>query len=249
LTSDGISRISRWRTTTNDRILSTKMAAKFSEAWEESDVVFQVEDELFHCHYCIISMQSPVFKAMFSGKFKENRSVPVPLLGKEKVAFRLFLELNYPLAHGEYPKCEKKTMVEALEYAKEYQVGNIYKHIELMLCLHYLRKGAGYVNSSSHNKEFLLDWMVIEQHGLKRFRKLVYNMILCTDGMEEEPDFIELDAETKLKFVAGFIRKTGSGNRNNNYNSRATLDKFGKFADEQYVADFSVGELVHQIMS
>lgn len=55
----------------------------FSEPWEDSDVILVVEDERFHVHRLILSMNSPVFKAMFKSEFKEASSDEIPLPGKK----------------------------------------------------------------------------------------------------------------------------------------------------------------------
>lgn len=46
---------------------------QYSEPWDDSDVVLNVEDERFHVHSNILGFASPVFKAMLSSNFKEGR--------------------------------------------------------------------------------------------------------------------------------------------------------------------------------
>ena len=55
----------------------------FSEPWEDSDVILVVENEQFHVHRLILSMNSPVFKAMFKSQFKEATAKKIPLPGKK----------------------------------------------------------------------------------------------------------------------------------------------------------------------
>ena len=52
----------------------------FSEPWDNSDVVLVVEGKEFHAHRCILSLQSPDFKAMFNGKFKDSSQKKIELI-------------------------------------------------------------------------------------------------------------------------------------------------------------------------
>ena len=56
---------------------------RFSEPWEDSDLTLVVEGERFHVHRLILSMNSPVFKAMFKSQFKEASSEEIPLPEKK----------------------------------------------------------------------------------------------------------------------------------------------------------------------
>ncbi|XP_044178614.1 uncharacterized protein LOC114952312 [Acropora millepora] len=50
----------------------------FSEPWEDSDLIFVVEEEKFHVHRQIMSIHSPVFKAMFTSVgFKEATATEI----------------------------------------------------------------------------------------------------------------------------------------------------------------------------
>ncbi len=68
----------------------------FSKPWEDSDVVLVVEDNEFHVHRYILSLQSPVFKAMFNGDFKDSQQDKVELNDDKYEAMLLFLQLLYP---------------------------------------------------------------------------------------------------------------------------------------------------------
>lgn len=69
----------------------------FQKAWEDSDIVFVVENEEYHCHYLILKLNSPVFRVMFTSPgFKEGKEKRVNLPGKDKRSFLLFLQLIYP---------------------------------------------------------------------------------------------------------------------------------------------------------
>ena len=68
----------------------------FSEPWEDSDLIFVVEEEKFHVHRQIMSIHSPVFKAMLNSVgFKEASATEIPLPGKRADEFLGFLELLY----------------------------------------------------------------------------------------------------------------------------------------------------------
>ena len=58
--------------------------------------MFVVEGEKFHVHRQIMSIHSPVFKAMLNCVgFKEARATQIPLPGKKADEFLDFLELLY----------------------------------------------------------------------------------------------------------------------------------------------------------
>ena len=68
----------------------------FSEPWDYSDVVLVVEDKEFHVHRCILSLQSPVFNAMFNGSFKDSTQEKIELKDDKHETMFLFLQLLYP---------------------------------------------------------------------------------------------------------------------------------------------------------
>lgn len=67
----------------------------FSSQWEDSDVVFVVEETKFHVHRVLLSLMSPVFKAMFNSSFREKGQTEIPLPGKEANVFLSFLLIVY----------------------------------------------------------------------------------------------------------------------------------------------------------
>ena len=73
----------------------TKVKHRFSEPWEDSDLILVVEDEKFHVHRLILSMNSPVFKAMFKSQFKEATSKEIPLPEKKAGEVLDLLKLIY----------------------------------------------------------------------------------------------------------------------------------------------------------
>ena len=67
----------------------------FSEPWEDSDLILVVEDDKFHVHRQILSIHSPVFKAMLNSQFKEATAKEIPLPGKKASEFLDFLKQLY----------------------------------------------------------------------------------------------------------------------------------------------------------
>ena len=72
-----------------------KLKHRFSEPWEDSDLILIVEDEKFHVHRLILSMNSPVFKAMFKSGFQEAKKNEIQLPGKRGNEVLDFLKQFY----------------------------------------------------------------------------------------------------------------------------------------------------------
>ena len=71
------------------------LSHRFSEPWEDSDMILMVEDEKFHVHRVILIVNSPVFKAMFKSEFKEATANEVPLPEKKANEVLDFLKQLY----------------------------------------------------------------------------------------------------------------------------------------------------------
>ena len=67
----------------------------FSDPWKDTDLVLVVEDERFHVHRLILSLNSPVFEAMFKSQFKESTAKEIPLPGKNARGVLDFLKIIY----------------------------------------------------------------------------------------------------------------------------------------------------------
>ena len=67
----------------------------FKDKWDDSDTILVVEDTKFHVHRQLLSLMSPVFKAMFSSDFREKGQREIPLPGKEAKVFLDFLLIVY----------------------------------------------------------------------------------------------------------------------------------------------------------
>ncbi|XP_029203945.2 uncharacterized protein LOC114967873 [Acropora millepora] len=95
----------------------------FCEPWEDSDLIFVVEEEKFHVHRQIMSIHSPVFKAMLNSVgFKEVTATEIPLPGKKANEFLDFLELLYMKKIDEV---QLNQVEHLLKLADEYQAGGI----------------------------------------------------------------------------------------------------------------------------
>ena len=67
----------------------------FSEPWEDSDLVLVVEEKRFHVHRQMLSLHSPVFKAMLYSLFKEATADEIPLPEKKANEILSFLKQMY----------------------------------------------------------------------------------------------------------------------------------------------------------
>ena len=72
-----------------------KLSHRFSEPWEDSDMILMVEDEKVHVHRVILIVNSPVFKAMFKSEFKEATASKIPLPEKKANEVLDFLKQLY----------------------------------------------------------------------------------------------------------------------------------------------------------
>ena len=67
----------------------------FSDPWKDSDLVLVVENEKFHVHRLILSLNSPVFEAMFKSQFKESTAKEILLPEKNATGVLDFLKIIY----------------------------------------------------------------------------------------------------------------------------------------------------------
>ena len=67
----------------------------FSDPWKDTDLVLVVEDEKFHVHRVILSLNSPVFETMFKSQFKESTANEIPLPEKNASGVLDFLKIIY----------------------------------------------------------------------------------------------------------------------------------------------------------
>jgi BTB/POZ domain len=64
-------------------VASTGSSKLFTEAWDLGDIVFSVERRFIYANKNVLSMWSPVMKAMFSDDFVERYATIIELPGKD----------------------------------------------------------------------------------------------------------------------------------------------------------------------
>ena len=106
-----------------------KVENAFTSSWNDSEVVFVVEDQELHVHTSILHQQSPVFKATFDGHFKEASQDKITLKDKEFKSMQLFLKTLYPSSmFGEArAPLNDEVRLSILALAEEYQCINLIK--------------------------------------------------------------------------------------------------------------------------
>ncbi|CAH3022051.1 unnamed protein product, partial [Porites evermanni] len=104
-----------------------RMKHRFSEPWEDSDLILVVEDEKFHVHRLIMSMNSPVFKAMFKSQFKEATANEIPLPEKKANEILDILKRVYSKQFIEEPvEITEENVEYLLKLSDEYQIKHIF---------------------------------------------------------------------------------------------------------------------------
>ena len=103
----------------------------FSEPWEDSDVVLVIEGKEFHVHRCILSLQSPIFKAMFNGNFKDSTQEKIELKDDKHEVMSLFLKLLYPTnmldEDDSTVEIKDENVLSIVELADKYRARNVIK--------------------------------------------------------------------------------------------------------------------------
>ena len=102
----------------------------FASPWNDSDLVLVVEDQELHVHRLILTLLSPVFKAMLDGHFKEASEDKITLEGKSLDSMTLFLKVLYPPSMFEKSKAtlNNESRLSVMALAEEYQCVNLIKH-------------------------------------------------------------------------------------------------------------------------
>ncbi len=86
-------------------------------------MVLVVEDQELHVHKSILTSQSPVFKAMFDGHFREASEHKITLKEKDSQSMVQFLKLLYPWSmfrEADSP-LDDKSRLSIMALAEEYQ--------------------------------------------------------------------------------------------------------------------------------
>ena len=100
----------------------------FALPWEDSNMVLVVEDQELHVHKWILTSQSPVFKAMFDGHFKEASQNRIALKEKDLRSMIQFLRLLYPMfmfSDSSAPLWDDEMRLSVMALADEYQCVNL----------------------------------------------------------------------------------------------------------------------------
>ena len=107
--------------------MATKNENVFASPWSGSDMVLVVEDQELHVHKSFLTLQSPVFKAMFDGHFREASEDKITLKEKDLQSMVQFLKLLYPWSMFREAKSllDDENRLSILALAEEYQCVNL----------------------------------------------------------------------------------------------------------------------------
>ncbi|XP_062598495.1 ankyrin repeat and BTB/POZ domain-containing protein 3-like [Saccostrea cucullata] len=111
-------------------IKTERAVDEFPEEPGVTDIAFVVEGRKIYTFKTILSIASPVFKAMFSSDFKEKSSKEIELPGKTYRDFEKFLMCLSP---DKYLDLNEGMIERLLPLAKEYQVNSIIRRCEAWL--------------------------------------------------------------------------------------------------------------------
>jgi hypothetical protein len=224
------------QTPTNTNITTTP-PSRYNKPWDDSDVIFQVEDEEFHCHHVVLKLNSPIFRAMFNGSFKEEKGTPVQLPGKEKQSFQIFLDFMYPMPPGYEASTERDVLTRVLGYCEEYQTNCVKVHID------YVLFSKVYSVDSEASKLTLplvmKDLQTSERYGLKETRKVALGKVVkLSHDMDistyDETVYPDLTVEAKFEVLTGLLRSCfSSGFITKGYNTNKLVDSLSKEARKE----------------
>ena len=114
-----------------ESLLQPKMATNhenvFASPWNDSDLVLLVEDRELHVHKWILTSQSPVFKAMLEGHFREAGQDKIPLKEKDFQPMVQFMKLLYPssMFRDDKSPLNDESLLSVMALADEYQCVNL----------------------------------------------------------------------------------------------------------------------------
>ena len=176
-----------------------RMKHRFSEPWEDSDLILVVEDEKFHVHRLIMSMNSPVFKAMFKSQFKEATANEIPLPEKKANEMLDILKRVYSKQFIEEPvEITEENVEHLLKLSDEYQIKHIYD-----ACINFVE-----THPKTQQNVMKLRKMATN-YNLDRVRdecdNLIKNLKLTT--LSEIVDLKGLDQETLQYFLEQRIKR------------------------------------------
>ena len=176
-----------------------RMKHRFSEPWEDSDLILVVEDEKFHVHRLIMSMNSPVFKAMFKSQFKEATANEIPLPEKKASEILDLLKRVYSKQFIEEPvEIIEENVEHLLKLSDEYQIKHIFD-----ACINFVE-----THPKTQQNVMKLRKMATN-YNLDRVRdecdNLLKNLKLTT--LSEIVDLKGLDQETLQHFLEQRIKR------------------------------------------
>ncbi|XP_073247076.1 uncharacterized protein [Porites lutea] len=176
-----------------------RMKHRFSEPWEDSDLILVVEDEKFHVHRLIMSMNSPVFKAMFKSQFKEATANEILLPEKKASEILDLLKRVYSKQFIEEPvEIIEENVEHLLKLSDEYQIKHIFD-----ACINF-------VETHPKTKQNVMKLRkMATNYNLDRVRdecdNLLKNLKLTT--LSEIVDLKGLDQETLQYFLEQRIKR------------------------------------------
>jgi len=184
-----------------------KRLDRFLEQWEDSDLIFIVDGEEFHCHSLVLKLNSPVLAAMFNGNFREAREKKVDLPGKKSTPFAVFMTMMYPLHENSETTTSRSVLSSVLSYANEYQCECVTLHVDKLLAINIYGKDVP-VNVDTA----LYDLRLSEIYSLKEVKRLSIKFLIEFEGCEEYPEkyYQHLTTESKYKILTGKILKLTS---------------------------------------
>ena len=196
----------------------TKVKHRFSEPWEDSDLILVVEDEKFHVHRLILSMNSPVFKAMFKSQFKEATSKEIPLPEKKASEVLDLLKLIYFKHVIQEPVEITMLNVEhLLKLSDEYEIKHVFES-----CV-----------------SFVVKQPKLKQNVMKlRKMAVMYNLKSVLEGCE---DFLE---NLKLKTLREIVDFKDLDRDTLQHFLEQRIERLEKFVDQVYPEYMAVLEYV-----
>lgn len=149
-------------------------AVDFSKVWASSDVIFVVEEQMFHVHRWVLSRCSLVFDKMFSSNFLEKTKSEIALPGKKHVEFQELILMVYSL--GERP-IVIETCFYLLKLADEYQI-----EVLLEKCEDFLVAASGSICAGRLNiREYFTDFLPQQMQSNPEKEQVLILIILAQE--------------------------------------------------------------------
>ena len=199
LSQPGVTKVSESEGNGSSEDDKGRMKHRFSEPWEDSDLILVVEDEKFHVHRLILSMNSPVFKAMFKSQFKEATANEILLPEKKASEILDILKRVYSKQFIEEPvEITVENVEHLLKLSDEYQIKHIFD-----ACINFVE-----IHPKTKQNVMKLRKMATN-YNLDRVRdecdNLLKNLKLTT--LNEIVDLKGLDQETLQYFLEQRIKR------------------------------------------